>query len=766
MRDNMIPRRTFLRWSLGWPLALPMASSTLLHAADRREDQREETLTKGRPTSADSLSDAIVMKHENLFFVAQPDGDVPITDSHGLGLYYHDCRYVNGYEMKFFGKKPVALSASSVQGAVGVFTLTNPRIELPNGTVLDQEEIGITSRRLVDNELPALRDRLVFQNFTLRTIEVSIALDIRSAFEDVFAVRGLLSKQFGWLHPPSWDDDRLRFSYDGKDGIARTLTVHYDPAPRRRSGTKAEFVVSLDPRGRQQVDLTLVIEESTDRPVPPRTPDPSALRVLEADLEQDTQAWMRQVAKVSSNGSSLGELMGRSFRGLRILRSHLREETYFAAGVPWFATLFGRDSLITAWQMLAYRPQIAEQTLRLLAKYQGTREDAWCDEEPGKILHELRIGEMANINAIPHTPFYGTVDATPLFLMLMAEHAAWTGSLHIFEALRPHVERALSWMDQHGIRHGNGYLTYVSRAKNKVINKGWKDSGDAIVNADGGLAKPPIALVEVQGYAYAAKIGMAGLFEQAGDSHRGANLREEARRLRERFNRDFWMEQQECYALALQGDGKPVTVVSSNPGQALWTGIADPDKAERTIRRLMADDMFSGWGVRTLSSQARGYNPIGYHLGTVWPHDNSIIAAGCRRYGSDDSALRIFQGLFDAAFHFREHQLPEVFCGFGREEYDIPINYPVACHPQAWASGAIPFLLTTLLGVAPDAFAKRLRIVRPLLPKVLDRLDLRNLEVGQAIVDLHFQRGEQGIHVDVIKVEGELDIQVDKGNQG
>jgi glycogen debranching enzyme len=761
----MIPRRTFLRWSLGWPLALPMAPSALLHAADRKEGQREETLTKGRPTSAESLSAAIVMKHESLFFVAQPDGDVPFTDSHGLGLYYHDCRYMNGYTLELAGKKPVALSASSVRGGVGVFTLTNPDIELPDGTVIDKEEIGITWRRLVDHELPALRDCVLFQNFTLHPIEVSVTLTIRSAFEDVFAVRGLLSKQFGRLHLPSWDGDRLQFSYDGKDGLARSLTVHYDPIPRRHSGTKAEFLVRLDPRGRQQLDLALVIGESKNRPASPRKPDPNELAAIEADLERDDQAWMRQVAKVSSIGASLDELMDRSFRALRILRSHLGEETYFAAGVPWFVTLFGRDSLITAWQMLAYRPQIAEHTLHLLAQYQGTREDSWCDEQPGKILHELRVGEMANIDAIPHTPFYGTIDATPLFLMLLAEHAAWTGSLNLFDTLRPHVERALSWMDQYGDRHGDRYLAYVSRAKDKVINKGWKDSGDAIVNADGGLAEPPIALVEVQGYAYAAKIGIAGLFEQAGDPHRGASLRNDARRLREQFNRDFWMEQEDCYALALQGDGKPVAVVSSNPGHALWTGIADPDKAERTIRRLMADDMFSGWGVRTLSSQARGYNPIGYHLGTVWPHDNAIIAAGCRRYGADDSALRIFQGLFDAAFHFREHQLPEVFCGFGREEYEIPINYPVACHPQAWASGTFPFLLTTLLGLRPDAFAKRLRIIRPLLPNGLDRLDLRSLEVGQATVDLHFQRGEQGIHVDVIKVDGELDVQVDKGNQ-
>lgn len=762
----MIARRTFLRWSLAWPLALPVAPLALLHAADRQDRQRDETLTKGRPASAEGLAEAIVMKHENLFFVAQPDGNVPLSDSHGLGLYYHDCRYVNGYEIELAGKKPVHLSASSVQGSVGVFTMTNPKIHLPDGAILDKEEIGITWRRLVDSEIPALRERLLFQNFTLRPIEMSVTLTIRSAFEDLFAVRSLLPKQFGRLHPPSWDGDALRLSYDGKDGLVRTVMVHYDPPPRQRHGTTAEFLVRMDPRGRQQLDLSLVISESKERPARPRHPDPREFTILEQDLERHTQDWMRHVVKVSSNGSSLDQLMERAFRGLRVLRTHVGDETYFAAGVPWFVTLFGRDSLITAWQMLAYHPGIAEQTLRLLAQYQGTREDDWRDEQPGKILHELRVGEMANIDAIPHTPFYGTVDATPLFLMLLAEHAAWTGSLNLFTKLRNSCERALSWMDRHGDRHGEGYLAYVSRAEsknNKLINKGWKDSGDAIVNADGNLAQPPIALVEVQGYVYAAKLGIADLFERAGDPDRAARLRREAQRLRERFNRDFWMEDKGCYAMALQAEGRPTAVISSNPGQALWTGIVEADKAKRTIQRLMADDMFSGWGVRTLSSKERGYNPIGYHLGTVWPHDNSIIAAGFRRYGSDDDALRIFHGLFDAAFHFREHQLPELFCGFSREEYEIPISYPVACHPQAWASGAMPFLLTTLLGLTPEAFAKRLRIIRPLLPDFLDRLDLRNLQVGRATVDLHFQRAGEKIHVDVTKLDGELDVQVGKG---
>jgi glycogen debranching enzyme len=762
-----INRRSLLRFSLVWPATVPLWSGTLLQAAESKDDRREETLTKARPAMADSLADAIVIKNENVFFVARPDGNVPLRNSHGMGLYYHDCRYVNGYEIELAGTKPAHLSASSVQGSIGVFTLTNPRIELMGGGILEEEELGITWRRLIDNEAPALRDRLHIQNFTLQTLEFPVSLTIQSAFEDLFAVRGLLSKHLGTLHPPSWEGGVLRLSYDGKDGIFRTVTVYFDPPPDKRHGTTAEFVARLSPRGQQRIDVALVIGESKGRvaAISP-TPDPAGFSRLDSELERETQGWMAYVTKVVTNGSALDQLMERSFRGLRVLRTHVEEETFFAAGVPWFVALFGRDSLITAWQMLAYNPRIAEQTLRLLAKYQGTKEDQWRDEQPGKILHELRVGEMANLDAIPHTPFYGTVDATPLFLMLVAEHAAWSGSLNLFDELRAPIERALSWMDTYGDRHGEAYLTYTSRSKDKLINQGWKDSGDAIVTADGKIAVPPLALVEVQGYGYAAKLGIAGLFKRAGDRDRADGLIREARRLRERFNRDFWMEEESCYALALQADGGHAAVVSSNPGQALWTGIADRDKAERTIKRLMAEDMFSGWGVRTLSSKERAYNPIGYHLGTVWPHDNSIVAAGCRRYGHDRETLRIFHGLCDAAYHFHAHQLPELFCGFDRRQYEIPINYPVACHPQAWASGALPFLLTILLGLTPEAFEKRLRISRPLLPEFLDRLELRELHVGGAVVDLAFRRRRQGIDVNVVKLQGELDVQVDNRNHG
>jgi glycogen debranching enzyme len=758
----MISRRTFLRVSLAWPFIGSFSGpGYLLRAAETKNGRREEILSKGRPTKVESLADAVVIKHENLFFVAKSDGSVPLQGNHGHGLYYHDCRYLNGYELRIAGIAPADLSATAAEGAIGVFTLTNSSLTMPDGTVLDKEEIGVTWRRVIDSATPALRERLHFHNFTIRPVEFLVALTFRSTFEDLYEVRGLVPKRYGKLHDPVWEDGVLRFLYDGKDGIYRGLAVHCSPSPQKARGTTAEFQIRLGPRERNQLDVSLILSESQERHAVDATANLPKFSHLASTLQEERRAWMSQVTEFSSHGSSLDEIMERSFRALRVLRTHLKRQTFFAAGVPWFVTLFGRDSLITALQVLAFNPGIAEETLRLLATYQGTRVDEWRDEEPGKILHELRVGEMANLDVIPHTPFYGTVDATPLFLILMARHAAWTGDLALFNELRSHVERALAWMDEYGVRQGLPYLTYMSRSNGNLVNQGWKDSGDAIVNADGRLAKPPIALVEVQGYGYLAKQAIADLYARSGDHERALRLREEADAFRRRFNGDFWMEEKGCYALALQAGGTPATVISSNPGQALWTGIADPEKADRTIWRLMADDMFSGWGVRTLSDRERAYNPIGYHLGTVWPHDNSIIAAGFRRYGHDREALRIFDGLFNAAFHFRDHQLPELFCGFSREEYQIPVNYPVACHPQAWAAGAMPFLVETLLGLRPEAFEHRLRIVHPILPDFLDRLQLRRLRVGTATVDLQFHRDRRSVRVDVLRINGSLEIIVE-----
>jgi glycogen debranching enzyme len=604
----------------------------------------------------------------------------------------------------------------------------------------------------------------VIRNFSQQTVEFPINLDFSTGFEPLFQVRGLLNEPLGSCREPCWTDDCLSFVYDGADNLYRALNIHVRPGPDARQQTGATFRVSLAPKQTKEILISLEIRESPDEaevaPTSATQPDPDKLAELRHRSVED---WLGEHTEVTSDSLVLDQVMDRSLRDLRMLRSDLRDEHYFAAGVPWFVTLFGRDSLISAMQMLAYEPGIAAQTLRLLASYQGQKVDHWRDEQPGKILHELRVGEMAHLNEIPQTPYYGSVDATPLFLILLGLHANWTGDLGLFHDLQPNIKAALTWITKYGDVNGDGYVAYRSTSKNGLVNQGWKDSGDAIVEANGTLAQPPIALVEVQGYVFLAWHLIADLYERDGDADQAHQLRQQADSLKSRFNQDFWLPDDNIYALALEQHNKPCAVVSSNPGQALWTGIADADKAQKTVQRLMKPDMFDGWGIRTLAATERAYNPIGYHLGTVWPHDNSIIASGFRRVGVDTEFLRVFSGIVDAATHFPNNRLPEVFAGFGRDEYHTPVHYPVACHPQAWAAGSVPLMLATALGLKPEAFDHRLRIERPLMPEFADRIELRHLRVGDAMADLRFRRATGArADVEVLKVEGHLDVLIEK----
>lgn len=730
--------------------------------AAQRDERRDRVLTQGKPSVTRSIADAIVIKDGDLFFLSEPDGQVPLDRHHGLGLYHGDCRYLSGYELHLAGRPPNLLAAATQHGFATVFEFSNPDIVMHDGGLVPAEEIGITWSRILDGKVLALHERIGLRSLSLRPVEFGVSLTFRAGFEDVYIVRGLLDERPGVLEPPVWQDGVLYQLYRGADGRSRSVVIRFSPAPGRVESMTAHFDIALGPREEHELAISVHVAESDERgqvfPARHRRPDLSRLRLA---LERGSDHAVRRATSLQSDSLLLNAVVERSLRDLRMLESHLHGRVYVAAGLPWFGTLFGRDSLITALQMLAFEPRIAEQTLRILAAYQGDRVDAWRDMEPGKILHELRVGELARLGEIPHTPYYGTVDATPLFLVLVGRHAAWRGTLDIFHELREPIERALRWVDEYGDLDGDGYVEYRSTSAKGLVNQGWKDSGDAIVNADGSLARPPIALVEVQGYVYLAKTLLAGLYRRAGEADRADALEREAAELRERFNRDFWQEQLGTFALALQAGNEPVAVASSNPAHALWTGIADEDKAKRTVARLMEDDLFSGWGVRTLSTRERRYNPIGYHLGSVWPHDNAIVAAGFKRFGGDRAALRIFSGILEAAMHFEDYRLPELFAGYARDEFGIPVHYPVACHPQAWAAGSVPYLVQTALGLEPDAFQKTLRIVRPRLPHFVDRIVLDGLRVGDARVGLRFERVFEGVDVQVLRVDGDLEVEVE-----
>lgn len=731
---------------------------------EERQRRKEHVLTQGQSSMTRGIGQAVVIKGEDLCLLTESDGSVPIEDGHGFGLYYHDCRFLNGYEMKIDGARPTELVSTATQGFMAVIELTNPDLQGSDGHVIKKETLGIKWTRLIASTGPALLDEIALRNFGFGPVELPFSLTFLAEFEDTFAVRGMLAQEQGKLREPRWENGSLHFLYHGADGIFRSLSVHFSPQPHRTDGTTAHFRIRLRSEESTRISVSLAVAESRSldevRPKMHGRPD---VQRLTRSMGDAAEKWLAERTEVRSANMLLNKILDRSLRDLYTLKSTLKNQEYFAAGVPWFVALFGRDSLMAALEALAYAPEVAAQTLRVLAIHQGDKVDHWRDEEPGKILHELRVGEMAHLHEVPQTPYYGSVDATLLFLILIGRHTAWSGDLKLFNDLKGPIERALAWMARYGDRNGDGYVEYQSASQHGLTNQGWKDSGDAIVNDDGSLAAPPISLVEVQGYAYLAKTALADLYRRGGEPERAEQLQRQAEELRARFNRAFWLEGKGTYALALQAGGQPAAVVSSNPGQALWSGIADPEKGRRTVERLMADDMFSGWGVRTLSEQERRYNPIGYHLGTVWPHDNAVIAAGCRRYGRDDAALRIFRGIFEAATNFTHYRLPEVFAGFRRRDYDVPVHYPVACHPQAWAAGAMPYLVESILGLVPQAFDRRLVIARPLLPDFIESLDVCHLRVGDACVDLHFKRASDGtVAVDVRKIEGRLDVEVEK----
>lgn len=727
-----------------------------------RKLRKHRVLSHGLPSVTRTIADAIVLKQGDLFLIAGPDGQVPHTSAHGLGLYYHDCRFLRTYEVRLNGASPVPLGVTVAEGDRGTVQLTNPELTGGRGRGLPRDTLDIEWNRSLDGEALALTEVLTLRNWGHREIEFQLQLRFDAGFEDVFDVRGLLDEQLGTQEPLEWKDGVLRFVYHGRDDLARSLTVLAPPDLRAERAATLVAGIRLAPREERRLPVQLLVREAARdagvRPTRREAPASSARAPEPSEAAPGTRG-----DTCTSDSRVLDGVLERSLQDLRLLRSSLDGHEFLAAGIPWFATLFGRDSLIAGLQLLPFTPAIARDTLRLLAAYQADRVDEWRDAEPGKILHELRVGEMSRSGAIPHSPYYGTVDATPLFLIVLERYVAWTGDIGLFDELRDHVGRALEWIARYGDADGDGYVEYRSTSEDGLVNQGWKDSGDAIVDQAGLIATPPISMVEVQAYVYAAKLAVAALCERRAERDTAARLRAEAIELQRKVEDEFWIESLGCYAMALEAAKQPLRVVSSNAGHVLWCGLARPERAARVAERLMASDMFSGWGVRTLSEQAAAYNPIGYHLGTVWPHDNAFIAAGFKRYGLSAPAIRIFDGIADAATTFEHQRLPELWTGFSREQYGAPIRYPVACHPQAWAAGSLPFLLTRLLGLEPAALDRTLRIVRPVLPGLAHRLELR-VEVAGVPVHLRFERVDAAgaARVEVLAGGDRLDIRVEE----
>ncbi len=720
-----------------------------------------------------TIAQTLVLKEDDVFIVSDDAGNV--TRETAEGLYYHDTRYLSLFSLKVNGQELELLNSSGEQNFMANLDFANLYFTLADGTRVRTQTIKFERNRFI---MDGMYEHLKITNFNRFNVPLTITLTLSADFRDMFDIRGFPREKYGVIQAPQWNGKELVFRYRGVDNVETGCQVSFDREPDNvdislpeqqvseavESGTIAPNLVNPAEQvviNAPIVTLTWNIEAApqVETGLGMRIyPDELKARASNASYDSKVdelnlryQQWDEQSSQISCNEELFNRLLGRSSHDLRVLMELMPDGSFFPdAGIPWYACPFGRDSLITAYQTLMFNPNIAVGTLRFLAKYQGDKVDDWRDEQPGKIIHEMRFGEMARLNLVPHGAYYGTVDATPLFIMLFVETMRWLDDDKLYEELLPNVERALAWIDEYGDLDGDGFVEYQQRSERGIRNQVWKDSEDSTQFPDGAFAEPPVAAVEVQGYVYAAKRGLAELLARKGRTDDAARIEHEAKTLKQRFNQAFWMPDLGFYAQALDRDKKQVPTISSNVGHCLLAGIINAEKAAQVVRRLMQPDMASGWGIRTISSRDPNYNPMSYHNGSVWPHDNSLIVAGMKRYGFHDEANEIVSQVFEAGKRFRYYRLPELFCGSSREGryHSRPSEYPVSCSPQAWAAGTTLLFSQSVIGLQPDAHAGKLTL-SPRLPAWMNSLRVGNLRIGKRRIDLLINRVEDHDRVEI-----------------
>jgi glycogen debranching enzyme len=720
------------------------------------------SLQAGRPQA---------LKQGDTFAVLDRSGDVVAGPDSPEGLFHRDTRHLSRFTLTLAGKQPLLLSSTLRDDNVALTCdLTNPDLVL-GGAMVEHDLVHLRRTKLLWNG--AGHERLAIRSFAHQPLRLELEIAFAADFADLFEVRGTNRARRGTLHPPERQGDAaVVLSYTGLDAVRRATALRFDPAPARLDADRAVFALDLPPGGRALLFIeTCCAAEAPDEPDAARSPKSAGPKTVESRASggerfmaalHGARRAMRTAssrsAAVETSNALFNEVLRRSVSDLYMLVTQTGEGAYPYAGIPWFSAPFGRDALITALQTLWTDPLIARGVLAYLAANQATATDPAADAEPGKILHEVRQGEMAELGEVPFRRYYGSVDATPLFVVLAGAYLDRTNDLDTLRALWPHIESALAWMDTRGDRDGDGFIEYYRMTGKGLQNQGWKDSHDSIFHADGTLAEGPIALCEVQAYAFAARRAAADVAQRLGHAGRAAALRERAETLRQRFEAAFWCEDIGTYALALDGAKQPCRVRTSNAGHALFAGIAAADRARRVASQLLGSASFSGWGIRTVASGEARYNPMSYHDGSVWPHDNALIGMGFGRYGMRREAARVLEALFDASGYVDLRRLPELFCGFPRRRAQGPTLYPVACAPQAWAAVTPLGLLQACLGIGFDPASRAVTFDRPLLPAFLDEVILHGLAVGDARVDLTLRRAGDQVGLTVLANRGDARV--------
>jgi len=691
------------------------------------------------------------LKHDDCFAVFDSHADIGAESGGPDGIFFRDTRYISHLEMLLEDQPPLLLG-SSVRDDNSSLTvdLTNPDIYRDQKLVLPKDLLHVVRTLFLWRGVAYQRLRM--QNHDERPFCFNLTLTFASDFADVFEVRGMRRPRRGSATVELRGSSAVVLNYQGLDGRERRTKLLFDPAPNHLSGSAASYGLELKPSESRSLFVSVECDGEWERPAPP--PFRKALR----SAFREHAAASRNSTTIVSSNQIFNEMVCRSMADLSILTTQTPQGAYPYAGIPWYSTTFGRDGIVTALQMLWCDAGMARGVLRRLAAYQAVKVDAEADAEPGKVLHEMRRGEMAALREVPFGLYYGSVDSTPLFVMLAGLYVEHTGDLGTLQELWPNIETALAWIDGPGDADRDGFVEYNRADQNGLVNQGWKDSQDSVFHADGSLAVGPIALCEVQGYVYAAKRLAARCARRLGKCERADALDRQANVLAERFEAAFWCEELGTYALALDGDKRPCRVRTSNAGQVLFSGIASPEHAKAVARDLMRPSFFSGWGIRTVGREEARYNPMSYHNGSVWPHDNALIAAGFARYGQKSAIERVFKGLFDAASYMDLRRLPELYCGFQRGHQRGPTLYPVACSPQAWAAATPLMLLQASLGLEFDADRNEIRLRQPRLPRFLDEVTLSNLRLGHSILDLKLRRHDTDVSLQVLRNDGQIRV--------
>ncbi|MGB7438796.1 MAG: amylo-alpha-1,6-glucosidase [Candidatus Acidiferrum sp.] len=717
-------------------------------------ERREDVLTIGqdfyiRATSPLADNRTSVLKYGETFGVFNRYGDIESIGTMQFGLFHMETRHLSRLSFYLGGRKPLLLSSSIREDnsllavdATNLDTQFSETDHLPQGTIHMFRSASLSKA--------VYHGQFRFQNYGTQAHPLLLAFSFDADFADIFQVRGTPRKKTGQRLEDRIEDNSLILSYDGLDGVRRQTRISFSQVPKTIIDREMTFAHELKPEEEWTLSLTVLCERF----------GPEAKSTGVDNTSDSASGPVFRTRLVSSN-KRCDSWLARCQADLSMLMDGNPEKDYPYAGVPWFSTVFGRDGIITAMECLWIAPAIARGVLAYLAKTQATEEDPSRDAEPGKIIHEIRHGEMAATGEVPFGRYYGSVDSTPLFVMLAGFYFQRTNDLEFAENIWPQIVAALRWIDKYGDVDGDGFYEYHKRSEKGLVQQGWKDSYDSIFHRDGRLAGPPIALCEMQGYVYAAKQAAAVLCERLGLHEMSSRLATEARELQSRFDQTFWNEELKTYAIALDGEKRQCEVRTSNAGHALFTKIASAARARIVSETLLDGASYSGWGIRTVAAREARYNPMSYHNGSVWPHDNALIGAGLAHYGQQHLAARLLGGMFDAGRHVDLNRLPELFCGFHRRPDGTgPTLYPVACAPQAWASGCPYLLLCACLGFEINAGERLVRFDNPHLPSFLDELRVEGLDVGDARVDLRVVRHEKGFAVDVTKKEGEVEVQV------